>query len=268
MTLLENSLNSFSLWLIASLVLALLIIATEAGYRLRCLEMSRAPTDETSAGDSTFPLFGAALGLLALILGFSFSMALDRFDQRRMLVLQEANAIDTVELRARLLPPAMADALQPLIIAYVDARLEYFAAAGDETLQAKARLDTETRQQQLWSVAKTVADTAPQSQVTGLFISALNEAFDLATARRAAFAAHLPPSVIGMVLLYALICAGILGYALAEARRRHLGMSTLLLLLVTLVITIVIDIDRPRSGTVVVDVRPLEDVRQGLSSTP
>jgi hypothetical protein len=268
MTLLEHSLNFSSLWLIAALVLALLVIATESGFRIHRHKLSRKTPVESGSGNSTFPLFGAALGLLALILGFSFSMALDRFDQRRMLVLEEANAIGTLELRARLLPSVTATALHPLIIGYVDARLEYFAAAGDSALQAKARVDTEAKQQQLWDVAKEIANAAPQSQVTGLFISALNEAFDLATARRTAFAAHLPPSVIGMVLLYALICAGILGYALADTGRRHLGMSSLLLLLVTLVITIIIDIDRPRSGTVVVDVRPLEDVRQALSSAP
>lgn len=264
----DQVLNATPLWLIAAVTFALLMGATEAGYQFHRRHLRSSAAAGDAKPESSFPIFGAALGLLALILGFSFSMALERYDQRRLVILAEANAIGTVDLRARLAPQPARDQFLDQLRRYVDARLAYFAAAGDPSQEAAARARTDDLQDELWKTVAQVSEVVPQAQATGLLIASLNDAFDLATARRTAFNSHIPASVIGMVMLYGLICAGILGYALADSGRRHMTASTLLLLLLTLVVTIIIDIDRPRSGTVIVDVRPLEDVRQSLSAPP
>ncbi len=262
----EKFLDGTSLLLLAAIVSAGLFAATELGYRIHLRHLKKLESADATKPESSFPIFGAALGLLALILGFSFSMALERYDLRRTLVLDEANAIGTVELRSRLIASPGREEMAQAVRQYLDVRLEYFAAAGDPAKEQAARRHTIAMQDKLWQVMSRGIETHEQNPLTSLLVSSVNDAFDLATSRRAAFTSHIPASVLGMVLLYALICASLLGYALADTRRRHLAMSSLLLLLLSLVVTVIVDIDRPRVGSVVVSVAPLEELREAMAN--
>ena len=105
--------------------IVLFLLALEVGYRLGQRRQDR--TDEPDKSH-TSALQGATLGLLALLLGFTFAMAVSRFDNRKTVILDQANAIGTAELRSRLLGSPYAQTAAPMFRAYVDAWLEYRAA--------------------------------------------------------------------------------------------------------------------------------------------
>jgi len=252
------------LWVIGLSIALIFVASTECGYRLHGWWRRR--TNATiEKSDGGIHILGGALGLLALILGFSFSMALDRYDKRRDLVLQEANAIGTVYQRVQILDQPGQGQLSILLKDYVDVRLEYFAAADDVAKQEAAWTHTENLQDQLWRTMTDAVRPILDTPLSGLVIQSMNEATDLANARRAAFGSHIPISVLVMVVAYALISAGILGYVLFDSGRRHLVTSTLLTVLLSMVITLVIDVDRPRAGTVVVSVAPLLELQKSIA---
>lgn len=242
-----------------------LLLAVEAGYRLHSHWRSR----EVAAAAQTFQggthILSAALGLLALILGFSFSMALGRYDVRRHLVLEESNAIGTVYLRAQILQEPARSEMSALIGEYVGVRLEYFAASNDRTRQEQTWARTGEVQRRLWAALTVQVQPLLTSELSSLLLESANAAFDIAAARHAAFGSHIPASVLAMVMAYAFISMGLLGYVLFDSGRRHFMTSTLLIVLLTMVITLILDIDRPRRGTVTVSVAPLVELQREIA---
>jgi len=99
-------------------------------------------------------------------------------------------------------------------------------------------------------------------------MEAMNGSFDLASARAAARAAHIPGRVLGILLLYAVLSMVLLGYILAANGRPHRVATGLLLVLLTLALVVILDLDRPRSGAIQVSQQPLEDLRASLQQAP
>ena len=148
-------------------------MASEIGFR--CGGMTRHTVDDTAK--SQLPVVQAALlGLIALLLGFTMSMAVSRFEKRQDLVVQEANAIGTAHLRARLIP-GDGEAIAGLLRDYLDARLRF--DDGDAVHQQAARVESEQLQERLWSRAGGIAQQDPRAITSGLLLQALNETFDL-----------------------------------------------------------------------------------------
>src|SRR5690606_28962629 len=120
-------------------------------------------------------MVGSILGLLALLLAFTFSLAASRFEARRQAVLEEANAIGTTYLRTRLLPEPERQELARLLREYVDVRLS--AVQAGQT--AEAIKHSEELHEQLWQQAAAAAQKSSGSIMTGLFVQSLNEVIDL-----------------------------------------------------------------------------------------
>lgn len=245
-------LDVLPVWVTAALLFALLVLVCEGGAHIH---RDRGEADQAEEGH----LVGAALGLLALLLGFTFSLALGRFEERRELVVHEAAAISTLWLRADLLPPPSRTEARRLLDAYADARLQLAAAGEDAAGIAAADARTEALQRSLWRV---VAPAAAANGALGAgTVSAMTDMFDLADARHAVLRTRIPTRVVVVLALYALISAGILGYTTQRGKLRHRLATTALLGLLAMTIGMVLDLDRPRSGAIVVDQSPLVDVR-------
>ena len=202
-------------------------------------------------------MVGATLGLLA----FTFGMAASRFDTRKQLVLEEANAIGTTYLRAAMLPERR-DEIRALLRSYVDIRLE--AVRSDKV--AEEILRAETTQGQLWSTATTVGLQHPDSIVVGLFVQSLNEVIDLHAKRVTAGLRNRIPGTIWVALLtIATLSLAAMGY--------HAGLvgtiRSLAIIVVAVtfsaVIALIADLDRPQEGTLTVSQQALIDVRQSMS---
>ncbi len=254
------ALNDTPLWLIGLMILAGLIASVELGYRgnLRLRQQRGEPAEEQSGSDH---LLSAVLGLLALLLGFTFSLALDRYEARREMVVEEANAIGTAWLRTQLLEEPARTEMSTLLQRYADARVAW----SDDDVRAGMATTTQL-QRQLWQIVGTAVRTDNSAQLSRAVMDAMNESFDVASARYAARTAHIPERVLHVLLLYAGLSMVMLGYILATSGRPHRIATTLLLLLLTLALTLILDIDRPRSGAIQVSQQPLIDVRQSMRS--
>jgi hypothetical protein len=246
-------LASLPLTEIALAILAALLVATTVGYRGHLWLLHRSGETEPESHDH---LLSAVLGLLALLLGFTFSLALNRYEARRDLVVQEANAIGTTWLRAQILEPPNKAAISRLLRSYLDVRLAWSEA------DAGAAARTMALQQSLWAATGQALRSEPNPQLSRALMDAMNQSFDLASARSAARLAHVPDRVLTVLLLYAVLSAAMLGYTSAAKGRPQRIATISVLVLLTLALVMILDIDRPRSGAIQVSQQPLEELKQ------
>ena len=178
-------------WLVFTIIGLLLLALAEAGFRvgLRLFVTKDEPRKVQIGG-----IQGAVLGMLALLLGFTFSMALARYENRRDLVLKEANAIGTTYLRASFLPQPHAKAVEELLRRYTDARLSFDSAGRDSTKIAAAEDEAGKLQRELWVETVAAGKEAP-TPITATFINALNETIDLDATRLHALRSRVPGAV-------------------------------------------------------------------------
>lgn len=248
---------------LALLVLALLFVAAEAGFRLgrRAADRDKTDTEHPEIGT----IAAAMLGLLALVLGFTFSMALSRYDARRGLVTEEANALNAASRLAEGIAAPEKDHIKALLPTYLTRRLEFFDDGSDKARLTATYQETAALQTRLFAEAAAAAAREPDQPASAQLLQALNQAFGLEAARRAAFEANIPPSVLSTVLLSAALCAGVLGYSGGLHRRRHLATQLVLYLLLSLVILLIVDLDRPRRGPIKVSQAPMLRVLQTVA---
>jgi hypothetical protein len=256
------SLEPLPLLVIGLVILLTLAGAVALGYHGKVwLQRRSAPSDATKSGPDH--LLAAALGLLALLLGFSFSMALNRFDTRRDLVVQEANALGTTWLRIQLLNEPDRSDMSQLLKRYVDARLIWSEAPADA--DAAAESPTQALQDELWTaMGKALRGDSPALLTRGVMDS-LNESLDLAAARKAVRSAHIPDTVLVVLLLYAVLSMIMMGSLLAASGQTHRGETALLLILLTLAHTVILDLDRPRTGAIQVSQQPMEELQRSMN---
>jgi hypothetical protein len=248
-----SRLETLPLTVIALAIMAALLAAATIGYRGHLWLLHRSGETEPESDDH---LLSAVLGLLALLLGFTFSLALNRYEARRDLVVQEANAIGTTWLRAQLLESPNKAAMSGLLRGYLDARLAWSEADAD------AATRTMVLQQRLWAATGKAVRSEPNPQLSRALMDAMNQSFDLASARSAARLAHVPDRVLTVLLLYAVLSAAMLGYTSAAKGRPQRIATISVLVLLTLALVMILDIDRPRSGAIQVSQQPLEELKQ------
>jgi hypothetical protein len=160
--------------------------------------------DPDGAGAGLGAVEGAIFGLMGLLIAFTFSGAASRFDTRRQLIVEEANAIGTAYLRLNLLPPAAQPALRESFRRYVDTRLEIYRKLPD-IQAAKAELAKATAlQNDIWTQAVTACREVEGPQAAMLPLPALNAMIDITTTRTVAAQMHPPPIVFTMLIALAL----------------------------------------------------------------
>ncbi len=249
-----------SQWRVIVIVSALLLATAEAGFR-RGLRLHR--TKDDARRGQIGGVQGAIFGLLGLLLGFTFAMSVARFDARRGLVLEEANAIGTTFLRAALLPESHQVTVEKLLREYVEVRLEFYRPGTDESSQALVESETAKLQRALWSHAVAAGKEAP-SPLTTSFITSLNDTIDLDTKQLNAMRAHVPGAVWLLVLAVAVSGAWACGYSAGSSGARSSFSNFLLPLLIAVAITLIADLDRPRKGLIGVSQRPLLDLKASI----
>ncbi len=244
------------LLLVSVAIFVILLAGLELGYRIPLSKTSR----ESGGLNSPDYLLSAVLGLLALLLGFTFSLALERYEGRRDLVMGEANAIGTSLLRADLLQEPIRSSLVDALGAYVEARIAWSQLeTANDSYEATASL-----QSRIWGLTRQALRSDPEPQITRGLMDSLNESFDLAASRAEARHTHLPQRMLGMLLLYVALSAVMLGYVLRTGGQRHRGPATVLLVLLTIAMTLILDIDRPLSGGITVSQQPMLDLRHNI----
>jgi hypothetical protein len=256
-------LDCLPLWALSLLILAGVLLATEAGFRLGRHRGRRSEHEKESLVGAAV---AATLGLVGFMLAFTFSIAGARFDARRQAVLDEANAIGTTYLRAGVLPDGRGERIRPLLRRYVDVRLE--ATRTGDIATGLRRSDELHRQ--LWAEAEAVATKYPQSIQVGLFVQSLNEMIDLHTTRVVAGLYNRIPLLVWGVL-YSLTVVAMVGVGYHAGLSSNARTLAFVMLAITLsgVMFIVVDLDRPQEGMLRVGQQALVDVRATMNqSTP
>jgi hypothetical protein len=207
---------------------------------------------EDEARDDFSVIQAATLTLLALIIGFTFSMAVGRYDQRKNYEEDEANAIGTAYVRADLLPAAEAAAIRTLLRSYLDERMLFYTTRDDREL-AKVNAETARLQQELWSAVKNAA-TAQPTPVAALAVAAMNDVLNAQGYTQAAWWNRIPYAAWILMTLIAMCANLLVGYG-ARALKAGAGLLLVVPLVVSLAFTLIADIDSPRGG--MIRVKPL-----------
>jgi len=249
-----------SLWWIALLALLALTAAREIGYLLRKRREKSRPGAEIESDDG-FSMT-SVMGLLALLIGFTFSLSLQRHEARRELVMSEANALGTAWLRMQLLDDSERVKLGKLFRQYVDVRVRWGTATSADD-EARAYRESEHLQQQLWEETLAVAKPLGANTLAPLLLNSTNEYLDVSEQRFALREAHLPPQILRFLAIYALISAGMIGFH----KGRHRFVTTVLFVLLTLAGTLILDLDRPRSGSILVSQQSMLDLQANMAKT-
>jgi hypothetical protein len=257
-----------------------LVVACQVGYLLGQRQRGGRPGDGGGAGDSggrgegdrdpqalqsqSATWQGAVLGLLGLLIGFTFAMAVSRFDKRKQHIVDEADIVGTAYLRTRALDEPGGMELRALLRRYVDARIAFFEAGMYGARIAEADRVTLAYQREIWDRVIAAARAAPQSLPVSLLEQATNDMIDITELRRAALADPVPPPVFLVLVLVAGIAMASIGWSCGVARRRDWFGMWIMPLLIGGVISLVYDIGRPRAGLVRLQDDSMLRLRQSL----
>jgi hypothetical protein len=245
--------DGIPLWALSLLTVVLTLGCFEIGYRFR-----RRRTSEGEGALGT--LVGAGMGLLAFFLAFTFGLAASRFDDRRQLVLAEANAIGTAYLRAGLVPDPHSSEIRKLLRDYTDSRIE---AVLPGKLDA-AMVRSEELHRRLWTEAAALGRTDPHSIVAGLLIESLNEVIDLHQMRvTAALRSRIPSRIWDTLYALTVFAMLAMGYHAGQSAERSLAVVPLALAF-SAVILVIADLDRPQEGSLRVSQQALIDTRKSM----
>jgi hypothetical protein len=201
----------------------------------------------------------ASLTLLTLVIAFSFSMAVNRYDQRKNYEEEEANAIGTEYVRAGLLPAAGAARIRGLLSQYLDQRLLFYTTRDVHQLH---RIDSATAklQDEMWSIVQTAAGEHPTPPIA-LAVSGMNDVLNRQGYTQAAWLNRIPAGAWILMAVLAVCCSLLVGYG--ASRRGHV-LFVVLPLIISLTFFLITDIDSPRTGVIRVLPQNLINVSQSL----
>jgi hypothetical protein len=206
------------------------------------------------ASETFTVILSASLTLLGLIVGFTFSMAVSRYDQRKSYEAEEANAIGTEYVRTGLLPASDAAITRTLLRNYLDQRILLYQAR-DEERRVQIRQRITQLEQQLWSAVQNAALAQP-SALTALTAAGMNDVLNSQSYTQAAWWNRIPSAAWLLMWLIALLCNVMLGYAARGATVRSL-LLIILPLLLAIAFFLIADIDSPRGGVIRVSAQNL-----------
>jgi len=242
--------STISVAIAATLFIAIIAL-NEVGFRVGRFVQVRTDSEVKTLTSS---IQASILGLLALLLGFTFSMSMQRFDNRSMALVDEANAIGTAILRVQLLPDKYKNEANEYFGKYIDLRV----AIGqlDLTKQEDRKIYNKQiteLQSKLWSLAISATNDDPRPVTTGAFVKSLNDVIDSQGRRNALLQMHVPEVVLILLFVVFISSGGIIGYSAGLSGKRIFAPIALVSLLITLIVFIIIDLDRPKRGLIQVN---------------
>lgn len=245
--------------LIVSILFSTILLAYEI-----CFQIGRKyqQKTDTEIKEQTGAIQAGILGLLALLLGFTFNMALQRFDNRSYAVIKEANTIGTAMLRTKLLPVPYDSLTNGLLQRYLDLRIEISSV--DMTLTEERRSingRTDAIQNEIWDHAVKAAEIDPRPVTTGYFLTSLNEVIDARGERNAILQRHVPELILFLLFAVFIIGGALMGYTSGLGLRRAYIPTVMFTLLIVLVVFIIIDLDRPKRGLIKIKQHSLIELR-------
>ncbi|HEY6476244.1 MAG TPA: DUF4239 domain-containing protein [Polyangia bacterium] len=218
-----------------------------AGHRFAS---RRARDDPFATSEGTAAIEAALYALLGLLVGFTFAGAQDRLTTRRVLIVDEANAVGTAYLRLDLLPPEDQPVLRDDMRRYVDARLAFYDKLLDLRVARADKQRCDELQQALWKHAVAASGKVADSRAALLVLQSLNQMFDLAGARYAALRNHTPVAIFIQLVFIALTCAFFAGIGMAKRRRPSFLHMIMFAGVIAITAYVILNLEFPRVGFV------------------
>jgi hypothetical protein len=251
-------------WLIALVMLAVLVVASEIGYRAGSRKRGMPESDRSLMSGT-----GAAmLGLLGLLLGFTLAMAIGRWDERRDIIVNESNAISTLSLRAGFLEEPLRDELRETLHEYTDARIVLGGNRDDLEKWRAARAKSEMLHAQIWSANERANTTELSPAVMSSLIAAANEVIDIHELRVASIENYLPVSLLLLLLGVAAVAISFLAWSFGAGSHGSRKAILMLGLLIAAVLLLIMDLNRPQRGMIGVGVETLERAQNSITEPP
>ena len=236
-----------------------LLLAVEGGYRLAGYRLRHAAAHEQAG--HVLALVTTTMGLLALVLAFTFSFAAGRFEARKQVLVDEANAVETTYLRAGLLPGDRGGKVRAMLRDYVDVRLD--AVQFDHVEQALQR--SEELHRELWKEAEAAGREQPDSVVVGLFIEAVNRTIELHAMRvKVAVRGALPGALWAALYAVAILNLMAVGYHAGLVNTPRSPTLVTLVLSLSVVMMLTADLDHPQEGALTVSQQAMIDLRRKM----
>lgn len=244
-----------------AILFVVLFVLLTAAVALGVFVLRRVAPLREDERDDFNAIQGATLTLLALLIGFSISMAVNRYDQRKNLEEAEANAIGTEYARADLAAPQIRDTIRLALIQYTRLRLSEFQTRNPDE---RKRLDGEISalQSKLWEQATLVASTQP-TPIGSLVVAGMNDVLNSQDYSEAARINHIPLGAWILMIVIAVFGCAVQGYG-AKGKRRTALLMTILPVTISLSLALIADIDSPRGGIIRVQPQNLTRLLQSL----
>jgi hypothetical protein len=241
-----------------------MLVSAEVGRRIGLARIAR-------YGDGLVKVGGTAeaamFALFGLLIAFTFSGAASRFQDRRDLIAEEANAIGTAYLRLDVVPADAQPPLRELFLRYLDARFAVYRQVEDETSTQELLADSTQLQAAIWQASLAAVrrpDAVPQA--TALLLPALNQMIDITDTREMATQNH-PPLVVFLLLGgLSLVCALLVGHDTAKNPVRSSLHTVAFATIISLTVYVIVDLEFPRLGLIRVDAadQALMDLRESM----
>lgn len=234
--------------LFAILLFSGMLLSLELGRRFGA---RRRPKESEGERGGLGPVESAVFALFGLMVAFTFSGAASRFNEKRMLIAEEVNCIETAHLRVHLLSPETRPALHELFGRYVESRLETYRRLPNMTEAEKEMRNSKNIQQEIWAEA-VAATRLPESHPSAglLLLPALNNMIDISTTRAMALQIHPPRIIYALLFVLGLICSLLAGFRMSSGQHRSwlhiLGFTVL----TVVIVYVMLDVEYPRAGLI------------------
>jgi Protein of unknown function (DUF4239) len=234
--------------LFAVLLFLGMLTLLEVGRRLG---VSRRAKESEGERGNLGTIEGAVFALFGLLMAFTFSGAASRFNEKRMLIAEEANTIEAAYLRLQLVPEDARPRLQELFREYLDSRLSTYRLLPDMQAAEIEMARSEDLQEQIW-IQAVGATRLPNAHPDAgkLLLPALNNMIDMETTRTMALQSHPPRIIYALLFGLGLICSTLAGYRMASGKHRSwlhiLGFTTI----TVIIVYVVLDLEYPRAGLI------------------
>jgi ABC-type glycerol-3-phosphate transport system permease component len=229
------------------LLFPLMLITLEIGRRIG---LRRLAVDPEGARAGASAVEGAVFALFGLLIAFTFTSAASRYEARRDLLVQHANAIGTAWLRLDLLPAEVQPALRQDLRLYLDTVIKLPQLGGDWKAKDQMVAHVGKLQDEIWNLAQAAAQRDGRPQVATLVLPALNDMFDLGASRYAAGKYHVSLVIVGLLVLLSVLASLLAGHGMAWAKRRNWLHMLIFAALVTLTLFVILDLELPRHGLI------------------